>query len=83
MISQVRAPWHGQDGKRDGPVSSQLKVSRVAFRHLSNNPTGRRICLSSLANTVKIEHDAPDARSNVFGVETEFLGHLQHAHVFG
>ena len=33
-------------------------------------------CLSSLANTVKIEHDAPDARSNVLGMKTKLLGHL-------
>ena len=39
--------------------------------------------LSSLANTVKSEHDPPDARSNVFGVKTKLLGHLQHARVFG
>jgi len=32
--------------------------------------------LSSLANAVKIEHDAPDARSNVLGVKTKLLGHL-------
>ena len=39
--------------------------------------------LSSLANPVKIEHDAPEPRSNVLGVKTKFLGHLQHARVFG
>jgi hypothetical protein len=48
-----------------------------------NNPTGMRIRLSWLANTVKIEHDAPDARSDVLGVKTKLPGHLQHARLFG
>jgi hypothetical protein len=37
---------------------------------------------SSRQPVAKIEHNAPDARSNVLRVESKFCAHLQHGRVF-